>query len=523
MATISTIADIVRAHAAASPEREAIRLGDRALTWAELSERSSRCANALAARGVSAGDRVAFLDKNSIERFEVMYAAAMLGAVSVDVNWRLAPAEIAYIVSDSQAKAFVVGADFTPALEAMGGALPADLAIVVLGDDYEAALAGASGDDPAAPSGPDDVVFQMYSSGTTGLPKGVMLTNANFFSILTMSRDLWGFSPESVNLIAMPLFHIAGSGWAVVGQYWGCRSILVRDLDPVAVIRLITEMRVTHALFVPAVLQFLLMVPGVDEADLSSLQTIVYGASPISEDVLVRSMRLFGCDFWQAYGLTETTGTVVNLAPADHDPEGPRKHLLRSCGRPGPGVEIRIVEPDVETANTAEAVDCAVGAVGEIWIRSPQVMAGYWNLPEATATSITADGWFRSGDMGYVDADGYVYVHDRLKDMIVSGGENVYPAEVENALASHPDVADVAVIGVPDDRWGETVKAIIVRRPGSELTEAELIEFSRSRLARYKCPTSVDWIEMLPRNPSGKILKRELRAPYWTDRTRQVN
>jgi long-chain acyl-CoA synthetase len=232
--------------------------------------------------------------------------------------------------------------------------------------------------------------------------------------------------------------------------------------------------------------------------------------------VLTKCVELFKpCKFWQVYGLTETTGAVVNLPPEDHDPNSPNKHRLRSCGVPGPGVEIRIVGDDGQ--------DCATGEVGEILVRSPQVMKGYWNMPEATAEAIDVDGWFKTGDAGYVDADGYVYIHDRVKDMIVSGGENVYPAEVENVLMSHPGIADVAVIGVPHEKWGETAKAIVVRNPGSEVTEDEIMAYAKERLATFKCPTSVEWTDMLPRNPSGKILKKDLRAPYWEGKERMVN
>jgi long-chain acyl-CoA synthetase len=214
--------------------------------------------------------------------------------------------------------------------------------------------------------------------------------------------------------------------------------------------------------------------------------------------------------------LTETTGTVVNLPPEDHDPQGPNRHRLRSCGVPGPGVELRVV--DVGTGE-----DAPTGEVGEIWVRTRQVMKGYWNLPDATAQAMVEGGWFRTGDAGYLDSDGYLYIHDRVKDMIVSGGENVYPAEVENALMQHPAIADVAVIGVPDDKWGETPKAMVVRAPGAEVTEQEVIDFARERLAKYKCPTSVDFVDVLPRNPSGKILKKDLRAPFWEGRERMVS
>ena len=243
---------------------------------------------------------------------------------------------------------------------------------------------------------------------------------------------------------------------------------------------------------------------------------MAYGASPISTQVLADSLRVFGCGFMQVYGLTETTGAVTGLFPEDHDPDGPRAHLLRSAGKPLGGVEIRIVD-------AATGSDAGVNEVGEIWVRTPQNMKGYWNLPEETAKTILEDGWLRTGDAGYLDADGYLYIHDRVKDMIVSGGENIYPAEIENVLMAHPSVADAAVIGVPSERWGETPKALIVRAAGADPSEQELIDYCRERLAKFKCPTSVDWVEVLPRNPSGKILKKDLRAPYWEGRSRLVN
>jgi long-chain acyl-CoA synthetase len=328
---------------------------------------------------------------------------------------------------------------------------------------------------------------------------------------------MWELSPDAVNLVAMPLFHIGGGGWAVAGMFEGCTSVIFRELDPAALITTIGEHQITHAFLVPAVLQFMLMVPGVEDADYSSLRIFLYGASPISEEVLARCVEMFRpCKFWQAYGLTETTGAVVNLPPEDHDPTGPNRHRLRSCGLPGPGVELRIVGYDHTT-------DCATGEVGEIWIRSAQNMIGYWHLPEETDKAITADGWFKSGDAGYLDEDGYLYIHDRVKDMIVSGGENVYPAEVENVLMGHPAIADVAVIGVPHERWGGTAEAVVVRSPDTEVTEAEIIAYAKERLATFKCPTSVDWIDVLPRNPSGKILKRELREPFWEGHDRRVS
>ena len=521
---IETVSDIIRVHGVDRAEHPALIMGDRTLTWAALLARSAQAAQALAAEGVGHQDHVAFLDKNGIEHFEVFYGAAMLNAICVDVNWRLAAPEVEYIVNDAAAKVFVVGPDFIPILDAIAPNLTTVKKVVVIGghptdssyESYEDWVARQPATDPGVQSSAEDVAFQLYSSGTTGRPKGVMLTNANFFGLLPLAKQMWELEPDAVNLVAMPLFHIGGGGWAVAGMYEGATSVIVRELNPAALVTMIGELGITHGFVVPAVLQFMLMIPGAEDADYSSLRVIVYGASPISEEVLAKSVRVFGCKFWQAYGLTETTGAVVNLSPEDHDVDGPNKHRLRSCGLPGPGVEVRIVDND-------SGADASTGEVGEIWIRSKQVMKGYWNMPEETEKSITPDGWFKSGDAGYLDADGYLFIHDRVKDMIVSGGENVYPAEVENVLMAHPAVADVAVIGVPDDRWGETAKAMVVRAADVEVTEQELIDYSRERLARFKCPTSVEWIDVLPRNPSGKVLKKDLREPYWVGRDRKVN
>jgi long-chain acyl-CoA synthetase len=342
-----------------------------------------------------------------------------------------------------------------------------------------------------------------------------MLTNDNFFKGVIKVTDMWRFDPASVNLAAMPMFHIAGSGWSMVGMYHGAQTVLLRDVDPARILEVIPEFGITNAFMVPAVIQFLLMTPGVDQTDFSTLRAIAYGASPITDAVLTKGMATFGCEFIQLYGLTETTGAITQLDGADHDPVN-RPSLLRSCGKPYPWVEVRIVDPESGT-------DKPTGEVGELWTRSPQNMKGYWNNPNATAATVDDDGWLRTGDAGFYDADGYLFLHDRVKDMIVSGGENIYPAEIENVLAKHPAVADVAVIGVPDERWGEAVKAIVVKAEGADPSEQELISFTREYLAGYKLPKSVDFADVLPRNPSGKLLKRELREPYWEGTGRRVN
>lgn len=517
---IANVAGILRAHATTLSGKVALVQGDRVQTWQESYARSCQVAQALKAVGVGNQDRVAFLDKNSIEHFEVFYGCALLNAVSVDINFRLAGPEVAFIVNDSRAMVFVVNAEFVPVLDAIVGELTHVKKILVIGEhakheSYEAWVSRYQPIDPGVQAKAGDVAFQLYSSGTTGRPKGVMLTNENFFGILPTSRDLWMMNVNAINLIAMPLFHIGGSGWAMAGQWNGCKSIIVREATDVgALVKLIGQHRITHAFMVPALLAFTLMVPDIDKADFSSLKLIAYGASPVSEQVLAASLKTFKCNFVQVYGLTETTGVVTMLTHEDHDVDGPKKHLLRSCGKPSMGIELKIVN---EAGKQLPA-----GEVGEIIIRSKQVMKGYWNMPEETARSIR-NGWFYTGDAGYTDKAGYVYIHDRVKDMIVSGGENIYPAEVENAMMKHPAVADVAVIGIPDDRWGEVPLAIVVRKPGVEVTEDDIVAFGRTQLAGFKTPKKVAWADALPRNPSGKILKKDLRAPYWVGRTRQVN
>jgi long-chain acyl-CoA synthetase len=518
---IDTIAGLARVHGRERPDRPAITYGDRTWTFGELDARSSQVAQALASEGVGPEDRVAFLDKNSVEYFELLLGGAKLNAVNVAVNWRLAPPEVAHIVQDAQAKVFIVGQEFVPVLDAIESELASVKKFIVVGDHprhqgYEDWVAGQPAEDPGVQSQPDDVAFQLYTSGTTGLPKGVMLTNHNLFALLPTAAPDWGFDESSVNLVAMPLFHIGGSGYATVGLFVGCHTVLMREVDPMAMLQLISEKGITNVFAVPAVLQFMLMVPGVQDMDFSALRTIVYGASPISVEVLSKSIDTFGCDFIQAYGLTETTGAIVCLMPEDHDPHGPNAHRLRAAGKVMSGVELRIVSPETGT-------DAGVGEVGEIWARTGQNMKGYWQKPEETAATITPDGWLKTGDAGYMDTDGYLYIHDRVKDMIISGGENIYPAEIENALMSHPDVADVAAIGVPSEKWGETVKAVVVKAEGTDPTPEDIIAFSRERLAHFKCPTSVDFVDALPRNPSGKILRRELRAPHWEGRERGVN
>jgi acyl-CoA synthetase (AMP-forming)/AMP-acid ligase II len=481
----------------------------RTVTYRELEERGNRLAHAFTALGVGEDERIAYLDLNNPEFFEVMLGAAKIGAAIAPLNFRLTPTEMGRIVHDSGAKVLVVGPVFEAAVPVIEAEAPGLERVVRTGEEFEALVASGEPTDPGREATYDDVVLQLYTSGTTGMPKGVMLTNGNCSGLMDVA-NAWGVDETSVSLVAMPLFHIGGSGWANVALARGGTDVLVPMIDPAALIDTIETERITNAFLVPAVLQMMCAVPGADDRDYSSLRSIAYGASPITTAALERSLEVFRAPLFQVYGLTETTGAITELSSADHDPEGPRRHLLRSAGKPYPWVEMKAVDP-------ISGEDCPPGEVGEIWTRSRQNSPGYWRKPEDTKASFDADGWLHTGDAGYLDDEGYVFLTDRIKDMIVSGAENVYPIEVESALAEHPDVADVAVIGVPDERWGEAVHAVVVRREGSGLTEDELMAWAKERVAGFKRPRSVSFAEELPRNPSGKLLKRVLREPYWAD------
>ena len=344
------LAEIVRTHGRERPESPMLTYGERIITYGEMDHRTSAVARGLLEAGVGAGDRVAFLDKNSPEYFEVLFGGAKVNAVNVAVNWRLAPREMEFIINDAQAKVLVVSADFFPHLEEFESKLTTVKKIVVLGqharhEEYETWVCRQATDDPGVQAGADDVAIQLYTSGTTGLPKGAMLTNRNLGTLVPFVSPAWGMDASSINLVIMPLFHIAGSGWALCGMWNGCHSILFRDVVPQQILGALQQQRATNALMVPAVLQFLSAVPEAALGDYSSLRSIVYGASPITTEVLVRSMRTFKCDFIQVYGLTETTGAITELSAKDHDPEGPRAGLLRSAGKPYPWVEIKMVDP----------------------------------------------------------------------------------------------------------------------------------------------------------------------------------
>lgn len=499
-----TLGGLVTELAGRGPERPAITCGARTLSFGGLDARSSQVAHALRRAGVRPGDRVGVLSRNRTEYFELLFGAAKAGAVLVGLNWRLSPLEIAAIVADAEPALLLAGTAEMPLVP------PTAVPVIDLDTEYEAMIGDEPTTVPDVATAPGDVVLQLYSSGTTGVPKSACLTHANLAFTPRMGREFYRMGAASVNLLASPLFHIGGTGYGLTTLGQGGHTVLMAEVDPVAILRAIETYGVTHAFLVPAVVRMLIDAPEIAGTDLSSLQLIAYGGAPMTEPLLRRAIDTLACGFLGVYGMTETAGTVVCLAAADHDPGGPRAGLLRSVGQPLPWHEVRVVDPVTEQ-------ESGTNEVGEIWVRSGQNMPGYWRRPDETARTLTLEGWLRTGDAAYRDADGYLFLHDRIRDMIISGGENIYPAEVENALAGHPGIADLAVIGVPSPRWGETVKAIVVRADGDTSTSEEIIAYARGRLARYKCPTTVDFVDALPRNASGKILKKVLRVPYWKE------
>jgi acyl-CoA synthetase (AMP-forming)/AMP-acid ligase II len=466
---------------------------------------------------------VAFLDKNHPACVEISMAAGSIGAANAIVNWRMAGDEIDYVVNDSAAKVLFVGTELMPAIEAIRHRLPNVEKVITVtpdgaeGDEYEEFVASASACEDGPDVVEDDVCLILYSSGTTGHPKGVMLTHRNMVQHTMNAHDGWEFLPGDKSMVAMPLFHVGGSSYVLFGIHDGIPSVMTREPDAGSLAGAILG-GANCTFLVPAVLAQVLQ-SGPDATKLfSALRSYTYGASPMPPPLLRAAMEAWPrTDFIQVYGLTEVSGVATHLLPDEHRNAGADGHpeRLLSAGRAIPGCELRIVEPGA-------GADLPVGESGEIWMRTPQLMAGYLNKPDATADVITEDGWFRTGDIGHLDADGFLYVSDRLKDMIISGGENIYSPEVERVLSEHPAVMEVAIVGVPDDTWGESVKAFVAVKDGSSVTAEEIIEYSRERLAHYKCPKTVEIIAALPRNPTGKVLKRELRAPYWEGRERQV-
>ncbi|MHA0285506.1 long-chain-fatty-acid--CoA ligase [Mycobacterium sp. C3-094] len=500
--------------AATQPDAEAMDYLDRNWTWAQWDDRIRRLAGALTERGVTRGDVVAFLDKNHPACVELTIAAASLGAATAIINFRLAADELDYVLNDSDAKVLIAGKEFMASIDKIRDKLTNIehvISVTPEGDDeYEKVLEAATPVQRSRDVEPDDVAIIMYSSGTTGRPKGVELTQANIIAHTVNAHEGFEFDEGDKNMVSMPLFHVGGSSYAQFAIHDGFPSVMTREVDGASLAGAIFK-GANRTFLVPAVLAKVLD-SGEDAVKLfASLKTYGYGASPMPLPLLRRALEAWpDTDFIQAYGLTELCGVVSHLLPEAHRDPG-REERLSSAGTLVPNAEVRVVDPD-----TLE--DVPAGEQGELWFRSPQLMKGYHNKPDATAEAITEDGWFRTGDIGRVDDGGFIFVEDRLKDMIISGGENIYSIEVERVLAEHDAVVEVAVIGVPDEKWGEVVKAVVVVE--QEVSEKDLIAFARERLAAYKCPKTIDITDELPRNPTGKVLKKELRKPHWDGRDR---
>jgi acyl-CoA synthetase (AMP-forming)/AMP-acid ligase II len=521
--TLSPAPTAVRLHdplehwARVRPDDTAITFGAQTYTWAQWRERILRLAGALRSAGVRPGDRLAVLDLNHLATIELTLAGSVVGAATVPVNFRLSPEQIGYIVSDCQPAILFVGAQLASVadLAAADGLVPRRIVIGGDFDEYEAFLAGGPDVEVGgADVGPDDVCLVMYTSGTTGRPKGAQLTHRSVTAHSAANCEAMSIGPDNVSMVAMPLFHVGGSCYAQVGIYGGARLILLREPTPAALFGAIAD-GATHTFIVPTVIHGVLSAGEQAVAGFGRLASIAYGAAPMPVPMIRQALAAWpSTDLVQVYGMTELSGAVTLLTGSQHRDEA-HPERLESGGLPVPGVEVRVVDP-------VTLQDVKTGERGKLWLRTAQAMRGYLNQPQATAATITADGWLRSGDIGRTDDAGFVYVLDRVKDMIITRGENVYGPEVENVLNACPGVSEGVIIGVPDDRWGEAVKAIVVRAPGASLSAEDVIAFCRTRLGHYQCPTSVDFAEELPRSATGKVLKRALREPYWADRERAI-
>lgn len=516
------LGDLLRRNRTLFPDKPAFIFEGKRFTWAEADRRVNRLANALLGLGVKREDHVAILSKNCNEYLEAYFGCARSASILTAINYRLTARELHYVIENSEAKVVIVSDEFLDVLEEVRPRLKMAEHYIVIGEtpkgmtNYDKLLASASSEKPELEQHEDDVVLQMYTSGTTGLPKGAMLSHRNLITNATGCSFGMQLQQGDCILMVAPLYHMAAGMCSLSVILQGGPILLHRDFNPMAILGDMEGGEVTCALLIPVMLNFLLQMPDIDKRDFSHIRGLIYGASPMPVEVLRKGMEIFKCDFVQGYGQTESSAVLCVLRPEDHVLDGTPEQLKRlgSAGREVFGSEVRVVD---EQGN-----DVKPGQIGEVIGRGKNVMKGYWKMPEATAETLR-DGWLHTGDLATVDEAGYVYILDRIKDMIISGGENIYSREVEEVLFMHPAVADAAVIGVPDEQWGESVKAFVVLREGEKTTAEGIIEFTRKYLAGYKRPRSIEFMESLPRNLSGKVLKKILREPYWKDQDRAVH
>lgn len=498
------VPDIIQQSAFQFPDRCAISINNNELTFAEVDERANRLAQLILNMGISRGERIALLAMNETEFFEVQVAAIRAGVTLVPLNFRLAIPELSFIMDNAEPQMLITGPGFHEIGDSLG--CPNRLS---LGPEYEQAINSVSAME-RSPIDAAEICSVLYTSGTTGRPKGSLISNQALWARIVSFTLEYKPDPSNVFLQGLPLFHIAATV-SFTYAYNGATNIVVRDFNPADVIQTLEDKQVTDALFVPTMINLLINHPDIETANLSALDFVAYGASTIPPSVLTKAIDVFSADFCQLFGMTETSGCTA-LRPEDHDPVN-KPHLLASAGVVAHGFEIRVVDD--------QDIDVQVGEVGEVICRGPALMDGYLGAEEATASALRG-GWMHTGDLGKLDEDGYLFVTDRKKDMIISGGENIYPREVEDVLFSHESVHSAAVIGIPDQRWGEQVHAVVVLQPNCSMSEMDLLVYARENLAGYKVPKSVEYVEELPLNATGKVLKKILREPYWEGRERQV-
>lgn len=502
------------------PDREAIVFKDTRLTYRKLNERVNRLANYLLSLGLKGSKHVAVLAENCHQFVEVYFAAAKSGHVTVPINYRLSVREMAEIVADAEVKVLFFGKSM--ASQAGELAEKAGLNNIICFDDrqevskyYEELLEGFSGTEPGVEVDENHMAVLMYTGGTTGRPKGVMISHRN---LLTSTYDIvliMKMDKEFSTCFILPLFHI--SWWPIpAALLMGGKVVILERPDLTEILRLIQDEKCQHINSVPTIYNWLLMHPELDKYDLSSLKMMSYAGSPIATELLKKLIDKFGNIFSQGYGMTESAGTLASLPAEDHAVEGTPEQIrrLKAMGKESYLAKLRVV--------TGDGGDVRPGEVGEIIAKGKNIMLGYWKNPEQTAKAIR-NGWLHTGDMGTVDEDGYIYLVDRKNDMIITGGENVYPREVEDVFYEHPAVMEVAVFGVPDQKWGESVKAIVVLKAGMAAGEDELIQFCKARLAGYKCPKSVEFRESVPKSTVGKILRSEIKKEYWQGMDRSIS